>query len=433
MRALFVATALILVSASSVFGQGRQSQPDRGLMLEVAVRGYLDGGRMGSLAGDSAADKLESYVWADRTLCALGASDTIPSTTPFVGWHFTGTVLSESAGQMEVRLEWQRLWDNGARHPGGAGGSSTHRLRTGERIELDRVVATTTGRCGTVDARLEASIAPRAAYLMAGVRGGVPGGVARGVPGAIGSGSGAGAGRGGRGGAGGGGTTGGVSGGVPSGTAAGAASAGAAGGRGAGGGRGSAVGSGAGQGTLQGGYFRGRGGILGNSYDAELWLVHKSPGGAEVVQQQTVRFSGVSGSFSFPPVQVAGRGGDITLDITGRLQVMMGNRMDWTNYFGLAGKTAPGRGGLRSQSTPGAIAPATPDPSNPSPLIIVSIARRAFRKAPFVDTRGTTDMSIQIPQPNDVLSFELPPLQKATEDLLSGHVFSVRIRITPVK
>jgi hypothetical protein len=142
----------------------------------------------------------------------------------------------------------------------------------------------------------------------------------------------------------------------------------------------------------------------------------------------------MSGNFSFPPVQVTGRGGDITLDITGRLQLMTGTRTDWTNYFRLpSAKPALGRGGLRGQSTPGAIAPATPDPSNPSPLIIVSIARRAFRSTPFVDTRGTTDMSIQIPQPDDVLSFELPPLQKATEDLLAGHVFSVRLRITPVK
>ena len=187
-------------------------------------------------------------------------------------------------------------------------------------------------------------------------------------------------------------------------------------------------------GTFSEGYSRGRGGILGNSYDAEVWLVHKRPGGAEVVQQQTVRFSGVTGNFSFPPVQVTGRGGDITLDITGRLQLMMGNRTEWANYFRLpSAKPAIARGGLRGQSTPGAIAPATPDPSNPSPLIIVSIARRAFRSTPFVDTRGTTDMSIQIPQPNDVLSFELPPLQKATEDLLAGHVFSVRLRITQVK
>ena len=64
---------------------------------------------------------------------------------------------------------------------------------------------------------------------------------------------------------------------------------------------------------------------------------------------------------------------------------------------------------------------------------MLSIARHARRTTPFVDTRGATDMSIEIPKPGDVLSFELPPLQKATEDLLKGHTFSIRVRITEVK
>jgi len=63
----------------------------------------------------------------------------------------------------------------------------------------------------------------------------------------------------------------------------------------------------------------------------------------------------------------------------------------------------------------------------------LSIARHARRTTPFVDTRGATDMSLEMPKPGDVLSFELPPLQKATEDLLKGHTFSIRVRITEVK
>ena len=64
---------------------------------------------------------------------------------------------------------------------------------------------------------------------------------------------------------------------------------------------------------------------------------------------------------------------------------------------------------------------------------MLSIARHARRTTPFVDTRGATDMSLEMPKPGDVLSFELPPLQKATEDLLKGHTFSIRVRITEVK
>ena len=177
---------------------------------------------------------------------------------------------------------------------------------------------------------------------------------------------------------------------------------------------------------------------MGSSYDAEIWLVHKKPDGTETVQQQSVRFRGAGTSFTFPPVQVAGPGGQIGIDITGSLQLLSrpGGRYDWastrllpgvgrsTTTIAVTRSGAAGRGGAAIGANPA---------DTPSPLIVVSIARRVRRASPFIDTRGTTDMSIQIPEPNDVLSFELPALQKATEDLLKGHQFSVRLRITAVK
>jgi hypothetical protein len=42
-------------------------------------------------------------------------------------------------------------------------------------------------------------------------------------------------------------------------------------------------------------------------------------------------------------------------------------------------------------------------------------------------------MAIDLPKPEEVLSFEFPALPKATEDLLAGHKFSIRLRVTPVK
>src|SRR5689334_24445019 len=102
MRALRIGLASFLCG-SAVFAQGTQDSPNRTpLMLEVAARGYLAGGRMGSLAGDSAVDRLESYVWADQSLCAMGAGDQPPSTTPWIGWHFTGTVLADTPGELLV-------------------------------------------------------------------------------------------------------------------------------------------------------------------------------------------------------------------------------------------------------------------------------------------------------------------------------------------
>jgi hypothetical protein len=161
-------------------------------------------------------------------------------------------------------------------------------------------------------------------------------------------------------------------------------------------------------------------------YEAEVWLVHKKPDGAEQVQQQTVRFGGTRMPFSFPPVQVAGSGGPITLDISGSIQVGGSPTLRYNLARGSFGTVATGRGTFR----PAAQRPAQ---EASSPVFVISIARHARRTAPFIDTRGATDISVQMPKPEDVLSFELPSLQKSTEDLLKGHTFSLRVRITPVK
>jgi len=400
MRTSLIAVA-IAMAASTASAQGTQDSPNRTpLMFEVAARGYLSGGRTGSMAGDSASDRLDGYVWADQTLCGMGAGDQPSGTTPWVGWHFTGTVLADVPGEMTVKIDWKRVWENGAKVQNGAGGTQTIKLRTGERVELDRVTPGNTGGCGTIEAKLEASVTSRVSYFM---------GVARGDGRGVLSGVGAGA-------------------------------RGGAAGRGAGGGVGvgTASGTGADAGNFQKTLTRLR--PIKGSYDAEIWLVHKKPDGTEVVQQQTVRFGVAPKPFVFPPEEVPGGGGAITVDIAGSLQL---NGPGYRFYdFNLAkgygrgvqiGQLArvdpptppspPARGG---QAAAGAETPTTP-------RFMLSIARHARRTTPFVDTRGATDMSLEMPKPGDVLSFELPPLQKATEDLLKGHTFSVRVRITEVK
>jgi hypothetical protein len=65
---------------------------------------------------------------------------------------------------------------------------------------------------------------------------------------------------------------------------------------------------------------------------------------------------------------------------------------------------------------------------------MLTLARRARATGnPFIDTTGSSSMILDVPKPEDVLSFEFPALQKATEDLLKGHVFSLRVRITAAK
>ena len=411
MRTLLIAVALATV-ASGASAQGTQDSPKQPLMFEVAVRGYQTGGRTTSMAGDSAADRLSGYVWANQTLCGVGTGSQPPTSTPWAGWQFTGTVLADVPGEMTVRIEWRRMWENGAPVQNGAAGTQTIKLRNGERAELDRVAPANTGGCGTTEAKLEAAVISRAPYLV---------GVARGAGGGV------------RGGAAGRGAS---RGGVATGTTSGTGMTGVRGG-GAGAGGGGVSGTGV-QGTVPGG----RGRVMPmrsanqGSYDAEIWLVHTKPDGTEAVQQQTVRFGAAPKPFVFPPEEVTGSGGPITVDITGSLQLGgpglryynfstnvagRGGRGATTGYFARTDQNAPAKPAAAGSETPATV------------RFMLSIARHARRTTPFIDTRGATDVSVEMPKPLDVLSFELPPLQKSTEDLLKGHTFSIRVRITEVK
>jgi hypothetical protein len=150
------------------------------------------------------------------------------------------------------------------------------------------------------------------------------------------------------------------------------------------------------------------------SFNAELWLVHRKPDGTESVQQQNVRIGGNAVDFSFPPIVVTTSRGAITLDITGKLQVTSGAVLqtpDGSRYF---------------YSLNGA------DPVNAQDRRIqVSLNRRARASGtPLLDISGGSSIVIDMPKPDDVPSFEFPALQKATEDLLKGHVFSIRLKVT---
>jgi hypothetical protein len=481
------------------------------LVLEVVVRRYVAGNRMAASAGDSSSDKLESYVWVNPSLCGLSASDTPPATVPGVGWHFTGQVVSRSPGQMAVRVNWQRMWENGTRLSNGPRGTQDITLRNGERVELDRVLPVGASSCGAVEAKLEAAVVDTPAFRL-GVMSGQFVGVGRGGRGGVASASGRASGQG-------------VGGGVAGGTATGATRAGGRGGRGAGTGTGAGAGTGVQSGVAAGatrgtttsvtaaGRGRGRGAGQGQqgqqaqatqgqrgqqaqatqgqrgqqgvatgatttggrggraatsgtgtttvygatgqvaggrggrgqasqqgqqlaadanrlraaivsaaSYDAELWLVHRKPDGIETVQQQTVRFGGSSATFKFPPVQVNTSKGMITIDITGRLQSFVGTPPDpdqpvTSQYFTFRSNFATAAGVQGGQQE--------------AQRLMVTISRRARATGQnFLDTTGGSSMAIDVPAPNDVLSFEFPALQKATEDLLKGHLFSLRVRVT---
>jgi hypothetical protein len=150
--------------------------------------------------------------------------------------------------------------------------------------------------------------------------------------------------------------------------------------------------------------FRGAAG-----YDADLWLVHRKPDGTEAVQQQTVHFDAANTAFAFPPIQVQTSKGLITIDISGKLQSFVGDE-------------PLGRRPLMTQTT---------NDSASGQHISISIDRRAHAAGPpLLDITGGSSMVIDVPSASDVLSFEFPALQKSAEDLLKGHLFSLRVKVT---
>lgn len=410
MRAPVLLTTVLALCATTAWAQNAPAAaaatpaPAAPLQLEVALRGYAAGDRVGrTSAGDSAIDRLDGYAWADRTLCAVGSGTSAPaSNTPWIGWHFSGAVqgtVSEGGRNAVVfRVEWQRVWENGARVAEGVKGTQSSSLREGERLELDRVNAAdgAVGGCGASNVRLEVGVVARPAYRMA---------VANQARDML-----AGAQAAGRGGAG---------------------SVAAAPTTGDFAKRFKEYDS-----ALQG-FLKQPG-----SYDAELWLVHRRPDGTETTEQmQKVRFTGSDVAFNFPAVVVTTSKGDLTLDFTGTLRAGVGP--DAKSFPSLYARglnvnplaDAQSRAFFLFNSADGTpIRNAMVDGTNADNAvrIAVTIARRVRGGSPAIDSRGGSYFFMDVPAPTDVVSFEFPSLPNVTPDLLKGHTFSLRIRVTPV-
>ena len=186
----------------------------------------------------------------------------------------------------------------------------------------------------------------------------------------------------------------------------------AAGGRGmarGGGGTGASVGAGSGSGSgvgrgSGGGISGGRGGARGVGGQAnsdtdllsvELWLVHSVPGGEEQTVYQRLFSSREGAMFAFAPRSIQTPEGAITVQVTGSFS------------------TRDSPGGTR--------------------LIFATERRVSFGPArgASTDEQGTSRLTQPMPGPDDVLSFELPPLTGANRRPSVADEFAVRVRIRP--
>jgi hypothetical protein len=301
-------------------------------------------------------------------------SPTTPAATPASGWSVSARIAPLGDAFL-VSVDWRREWTGGTAVNDGRHGSLAVTMRLDDRLPLDAVFLPAS-QCGGGTIRLEAAIVSRAPVRGGGGRGGGGGRVGASA-GPVGSGSTVAAG--GRAGRGGGSATagGGVSG---SGTAT------------TGGGRGGAGGGSTDtrQAAIQGMLTEVAAALAGPKYNAEFWLVHLPPGGAEHVQRIATQIDRSSPAVEFPPVPVTTSHGDFRVHVRARLRSVSGE----------------------------------------PPRLDLLVMRDIVTAQGVAIPSGTSASGsrLALPEPSEVLSFELPA--RAQPDVLAGHRFSIRLQVS---
>jgi hypothetical protein len=133
-------------------------------------------------------------------------------------------------------------------------------------------------------------------------------------------------------------------------------------------------------------------------YDVNLWLVHSAPGRPDEVLHQALRAPRLGAPFAFSPVTVDTPRGPMIVQVTGSLAIETGT-------------------------------------SGEEQLVFVTNRRltstrfdAAVRDAPPASQGGSRTRTA-MPKPDDVLSFEMPPL-RVREQGAAPDQFAVRVRIT---
>jgi hypothetical protein len=310
--------------------------------------------------------------------CAIGGGNRPAPDRATEAWRLSGKVLIMGADEAVIQLDWQRTRANGAA-VSSPGGSVLLTLHPGDRVPLDSVTAEATPQCAARNIGFEARYGPQlgaqaraaAALRNRGSGGGGIGGTGVGSLSASGGGFGSGTG---------------------SGTSA---------GTGTGSGGGVTV-------TADGVAVRGRQGavhipksdafgLASRQFDVDLWLVRNAPGRNEEAVHQELNGARGGTQFAFAPVNIDTPRGPLTLQVTGSFQV----KFDESGALQLVFVT------MRNVKLPPAEGPARD-------------ARSSMQ--------GSSVTTHAMPGPDDVLSFEMPPLSIPNGASIPDR-FSIRLRI----
>jgi hypothetical protein len=319
--------------------------------------------------------------------CSFGSSSRMP-TLAYTTWHVEGQVLRQTPQDAVVRVTWRRMRAAG-QSVTGPSSTTELTLTVGQHIVLDQEAMPALGECGPMSVTLEARYEPRMSGMFAftpngrATRGGGSSGrastTARGDDGSAQSSTGAGGGRL-----------------VAQSEAAGAQPSGAGTTTG-----GVNVGGGMVMATARGADGRAAGSLL-LMQSAELWLVHSAPDkDDEVLQTSTIARSG-GGDFAFAPVAIQTKTGAVAVRITGTLEL-----------------------GLDLEGRPRFVFGATR-------RVMFTPSTRAPRdRTASVDSGGVANTILPVPSPDEVLSFEMPPIDAAGVPQVPDH-FAIRVRLSPM-
>ena len=298
--------------------------------------------------------------------CAIGAGNRQAPDEATDAWRLSGKVMSISPEEAIVQFNWQRIRADGVA-VNSPGATVQLTLHPGDRVPLDSVSRDATAQCPARTVSFEAryGVRPFAALFNSQVPRG--GGMTIG---------------GGR---------------VSSGTAGGGGAAVQSGAGSVGTGVGGGSGSGSGRAVHMPKVRVGQGREA-RQFDADLWLVRSAPGRTDEAAHQTL--SGVRGSaqYAFAPVSIETPRGTMNLQVTGVVRV-------------------------------------TTEESGAPQLVFTTMRSLKFEPAAgasrdtLPSTTGSSTTTNPMPGPDDVLSFELPPLPAANGLPAVPDQFSIRVRI----
>ena len=315
------------------------------------------------------------HIYSRRSVCETAIAGAAEPADAGFGWRVTSQTERITDSIVNVSVDWRRIWDRGRKIANGPSGTVQLKLYPGVRVPLDHIPnPAASDACRAVGLGLEVRLARTAPPAP--------------VNSAL----------------------------VPLGATAGGAS----------------------------------------PIDADLWLVQRMPSGVEQVNHQSVRLDTNGGSFSFAPVKVAGERGEVDVEIGGsfrRFRAPVGGEFIYLSLTrAITGESMP-PGGFRGGT--GTMFP-LPDRAEVLSLEIPSpgAAPAGGRSGGRGVGGGARSRGAGGPDPQAVPPAPPQGIQRGAAaggfgrgregqpapaalspqalEILKGHVFSVRVRFTPV-